>query len=159
MTMKKLAHVVALGALVSLAPIGAAQAQNNHFQTDHFKCYQTIPVPDPGHIVGETVTLIDQFDDRQVKVKKALRLCTPVTKAHGQFGDTEIQHPEDHLVCYRTAEPQFPFQQRTVFVRNQFGDQILTVTGRERVLCVPSFKCVVDPATNECTATCSSDQC
>jgi hypothetical protein len=63
---------------------------------DHFKCYVTSGSP-----IFETVDLKDQFqDDRFVSVYYPLLLCNPVVKTHnGKV--TPVEHPEDHLVCYR----------------------------------------------------------
>jgi hypothetical protein len=150
--MRTLMGALILGGLLAVASLGVAQAQPIYYepQIDHFKCYQVIPIPRPNHGVGETVGLVDQFEEREVRVTKAVRICLPVNKAHGIFGDAIVEHPDDHLVCYRTKEPQFPFDPRAVAVFNQFGSQILQVTGRERTLCVPSLKCVVDPETGHC---------
>ena len=66
-------------------------------------------------------------------LKRPASLCNPVSK-DGQG----VHDPTAHLVCYRTA-PQSGFQRRDIGVRNQFGDQTVTVL-KPLQLCVPSEK-------------------
>jgi len=142
-----------LAVLFVLGTFGGVTAQNDtnshQFHTDHFKCYKAFHLT-TNRTLGEQVFLDDQFDARNVRVRQPIRICNPVNKAHGSFGGSFVQHPDTHLVCYRTREPEFPFPGHTVQIRNQFGVQILNVIGRERTLCVPSDKCIWDPTTEAC---------
>ena len=148
----------ALGATAALATIllvtaPPAMAQSSLLQQiilsflklDHFKCYEV----EDTDATNETVGLADQFDEVTVKVKKAKRICLPVTKGHNEF-ITVPRNPDEHLVCYVTADqPPAGFDWRKVLVYNQFGSQELVVTGPANRLCVPSYKCVVTKE-NDC---------
>jgi hypothetical protein len=120
---------------------------------DHFKCYRTREDVRPDfagrpHVAGtppvdvpsrkprfqsRTVDLEDQFTSGPVTVQRPERLCNPVDKNDEGIGD-----PTAHLVCYDINEPG-PFHRRSVVVRNQFGDQTLSL-GRPDSLCVPAEK-------------------
>jgi hypothetical protein len=98
---------------------------------DHFECYRA-----DGKPLEAVVDLKDQFhSEPQVKVYAPFALCNPVEK---QYGDvmTEVQHPDDHLMCYRIERRPFETQVR---VRNQFGDESFSAQDAD-VLCVPSRK-------------------
>src|SRR4030095_9761506 len=90
---------------------------------DHFKCYK---VREGGtRFSPGPVSLVDQFGATASVAEEPERFCTPVDKNHGGIHD-----PTAHLMCYDLqTEPNF--QQRDVVVRNQFGDQILTVGPHE----------------------------
>jgi hypothetical protein len=105
---------------------------------DHFKCYPTRPVA-----VNEQVVVQDQFPQNgNLTVLRASLVCNPAAKKHGNL-TFQIQHPNQHLVCYTTTTFQFPTGQRPVpRLRNQFGQRQLTVAQRF-LLCVPSRKTVV----------------
>lgn len=102
---------------------------------DHFKCYSV-----ESHT--PTVDLIDQFGEQNnVFWKPWLRpkvLCNPVEKQHYDMVSS-INHPDEHLVCYRIKPVS---ANKTVIVRNQFGEQRLQVN-KSRFLCVPSRKTIV----------------
>lgn len=100
---------------------------------DHFKCYKARP---KDRFVQRTVSLEDQFEDKQTKVLRPTALCNPVNK-NGE----DILHPESHLVCYtiRDLPKQPKFQPRDAFIHNQFGDLTLTAS-KAQTLCVPSTK-------------------
>lgn len=104
---------------------------------DHFKCYPTQPVA-----VNQPVQVRDQFSQQpqQITVLNAVLICNPAAKKHGTR-TFQIQHPNQHLVCYTTttAAPQPPV---ALQLRNQFGQRQLNVTQRF-LLCVPSRKTVV----------------
>jgi hypothetical protein len=107
---------------------------------NHYKCYGVSAEQLPR--VSEAMGLRDQFGDEATRVDRALFLCNPATKVsrHGTF---EPPFPEEHLVCYRLVS-FFPFAERDVLLRDQFGDQTLTVRS-PRALCVPSRKEIVAP--------------
>jgi len=98
---------------------------------DHFKCYAV-----SGDWVNEIVDLKDQFrDDRWMPVYFPFLLCNPVVKTHaGKV--TPVEHPEDHLVCYR-IQPR-PIN-RYAYTMNQFGPELLLMRFTY-ILCVPSTK-------------------
>ena len=150
-TLKALSATAALATILLLtAPPAMAQSSLlqqiilSYLNLDHFKCYEVEDIDAEREIVG----LADQFDEVTVKVKKAKRVCLPVTKGHNEF-ITFPRHPDEHLVCYATGDqPPAGFDWRKVLVYNQFGSQELVVTGPANRLCVPSFKCVVTKENN-----------
>jgi hypothetical protein len=111
---------------------------------DHYKCYtanEILPaagVPAPG--IPKTVQLIDQFENRKVKVGAPVTLCNPVRKTHAGTV-TEVRYPDVHLVCFKIREQQQPHV--TVQVINQFGQRTLNV-GDPQELCLPSRKHITD---------------
>jgi hypothetical protein len=95
---------------------------------DHFKCYTLAPI----RFTQRTVSLTDQFVTSTATVIRPTRFCNPADKnAEG------IHDPTEHLACYQIREGTFA--KRTVLVRNQFGDQTLTVVKPE-ALCNPAEK-------------------
>jgi dipeptidyl aminopeptidase/acylaminoacyl peptidase len=99
---------------------------------DHFKCYTVREVESP-RFEPQTVTLFDQFAaSTTATVVRPNRFCNPADK-----NDEGINDPTRHLMCYRLREGAGT--RREVRVRNQFGDQILTV-GRPESLCNPADK-------------------
>lgn len=102
---------------------------------DHFACYGThekTKLPQPIF-----VNLADQFTtENNVKIRDARELCAPVSK-NGE----EISNPDSHLVCYYTDSKEKTKQR--IKVVNQFGEQILKVSGKNTRLCVPSLKEVI----------------
>jgi hypothetical protein len=106
---------------------------------DHFKCYK---LRGGGHRFHPgPVGLVDQFGASASVAEEPERLCNPVDKEGEGITD-----PTAHLMCYDLAQEK-GFQARDVVVRNQFGDQILTVV-RPESLCVPATKDGVDSPLN-----------
>lgn len=98
---------------------------------DHFKCYRA-----DGEPVKAVVDLRDQFlFSREVGVHSPFALCNPVTKEHAETV-TKVQHPDDHLMCYRIDRRPFQTDVRT---RDQFGEEGFPVKDAD-LLCVPSTK-------------------
>lgn len=95
---------------------------------DHYKCYRARTKP----FTRRTVGLIDEFAVSTASIVSPLRFCNPADK-NGEG----IDDPTAHLMCYQIREA--PFTRRTVSVRNQFGDQSLTVVKPES-LCNPAEK-------------------
>jgi len=114
-----------VGILTALAAT-AGVARGGLADTDHYTCYMTRAAP----FARRTVSLVDQFVSTTATVVRPLRFCNPADK-NGEG----IVDPTAHLMCYRLSEPFFT--RRTVLVRNQFGDQTLTVVGPES-LCNPA---------------------
>jgi len=104
------------------------------FTTDHFKCYDL-----RRGRTRTTVNVTDQFGDLVVNVKRPERLCVPADKNGGG-----IQHPADHLTCYRVKTDPRRLASGTPFlIDNQFEQETVIVTG-PRELCVPSLKFLPD---------------
>jgi hypothetical protein len=123
---------LALASLIGLADPGghSAQAQASG-PLDHFKCYTARETGTP-RFASRGVSLADQFGTGTATVVRPKRLCTPVAK-NGEA----LHDPTAHLVCYGLAGGASA--RRDVLVRNQFGDQALTVS-RAESLCVPAEK-------------------
>jgi hypothetical protein len=110
----------AVGDACDGSPIGAF--------LDHMKCYNTKNPP----FSRRTVSLEDQYVSTTATVVKPHRMCNPVDK-----NDEGIFDATGHLSCYRIREGRFT--RRTALVRNQFGDQNISVT-RPDHLCLPAEK-------------------
>ena len=107
--------------------VGKAPAQR--FLVDHFQCYR---IKQGEKHKQRTVLLRDQFGRRKLKVRNPSKVCAPVQK-----NDEAVEHPVQHLVCYRFRKAKRV--QRRLLVQNQFGKEELR-TGRPVELCVPSIK-------------------
>jgi hypothetical protein len=95
---------------------------------DHFKCYKTRAEP----FAQRSVSLVDQFTASTATVIRPDRLCNPADK-NGEG----ITDPTAHLMCYRIREGSFA--RRNALVRNQFGDQTVSVVKPDS-LCNPADK-------------------
>ena len=95
---------------------------------DHFKCYKLAPE----QFTQRTVSLEDQFGPSTATVLRPTRFCNPASKNNSPVSDLTA-----HLACYQIREGAFT--RRTVVVRNQFGDQTLTIIKPE-TLCNPAEK-------------------
>ncbi|MCZ6866778.1 MAG: hypothetical protein O7E55_05550 [Chloroflexi bacterium] len=104
---------------------------------DHFKCYS---------VKGESVKQMVQLGDELIKMTPAgvyapSMLCNPVVKVHATDGSTavrtNIQNPDDHLVCYKVRMAQSTHE---VMFHNQFEPERTTVIEGPNLLCVPSLK-------------------
>jgi hypothetical protein len=95
---------------------------------DHYKCYRLGAL----RFAQRTVSLADQFGSSTATVVRPTRFCNPADK-NGEG----INDPTRHLMCYQIREGSFT--SRTVLIRNQFGDQTLTVVKPE-ALCNPAGK-------------------
>jgi hypothetical protein len=102
-------------------------------RAQHFLRYQ-LAQPE---LSGETVTLVDQFATREVRLQEAEWLWNPAAKARTGRPAESIQRGEEHLVCY--GLPYIPTPDRFVDVRNQFVESTLRV-GRPLTLCAPASK-------------------
>ena len=104
---------------------------------DHFKCYIV-----SGQSTYAYVGLLDQFkNDPGVLVYSPFLLCNPVQKTHKEEV-TSVEHPKDHLVCYRISQrPYYGYVSTT----DQFGNETLRVR-QSYMLCVPSVKKVPPPS-------------
>jgi hypothetical protein len=114
-----------------VANLVSAQHNVNPISLSHFKCYKARETSTP-RFARRNVTLVDQFGPTTPEVQSPLRLCNPVDK-NGEG----IPDPTAHLMCYRIKEARGP--RRDVTVRNQLGEQALTVIKPE-TLCVPAAK-------------------
>jgi len=108
---------------------------------DHFKCYAVVQAAP----VNEFVELEDQFDKadgivEQALVRVAVFFCNPTEKFTSASGaPTPIQNPDGHLKMYVITPPTTRQPVRTVLVKNQFGEQALTVF-QPIILAVPTQK-------------------
>ncbi len=127
--------VVVLVAVV--AALGATTwSQQPPFAVDHFLLYKTkVPKGTP-KFAGAVATLADQFETRDVAVRKDRFLAVPTDK-NGEG----ILDPDTHLVGYLTkdAKGQPKHLSRTVEVTNQFG-AIRLQTKPAKLLLVPASK-------------------
>jgi cysteine-rich repeat protein len=112
---------------------------------DHFKCYSGNFLP---RFESRDVVLKDQFESKLTTVIKPKFFCNPVEKTVDIL-TTPIFDRFAHLKCYgikdaRTDPRQPRFEKRDVLVLNQFGEQVLTVTGPS-TLCLPTQKDPLPP--------------
>ncbi len=138
--MKTLGVIALLATLVIVVALGQqARAQANELSLDHFQCYDARS-DEP--FAPRDIELSDQFAAQLgVTVLRPVLLCTPVNK-NGEGFSTPDGAFGPHLTCYQTrdARGEEAFERHQVVVRNQFGQQILTVLKRKGLLCVPSEK-------------------
>jgi hypothetical protein len=84
------------------------------------------------------VNLVDQWIDRDVKLTQPARFGTPtVTKTNPDYVNEEAK-----LTCY-PVKKFGKFKKRDVEIRNEFGQQRLTVR-KPKLLCVPSVEPVIE---------------
>jgi hypothetical protein len=119
--------------------IGGGATTTTTLPGDHFKCYKLRASgfsfrPGP-------VSLVDQFGAAANVAEEPERLCNPVDKEGEGVTD-----PTAHLMCY-DLQKQPGFVRQDHVVRNQFGDQILTVIKPES-LCMRAEKDGVDSPLN-----------
>lgn len=107
---------------------------------DHFRCYTV----KPAKFVDRGAALKDQFGVKRVRVLQPRLLCDPVRKTLGKV-TTKVLNPRAHLTCYATRDLPVGTPSRRVRLRNQFGVDQVTSTGRAQSLCVPSLKRIVRP--------------
>jgi len=101
---------------------------------DHFLCYNIKP---KRKFSSLEVSLSDQFEKKEYRVKKSHRLCNPADK-NGEG----IQDPESHLVAYKIkrVKGESKSEKRTdVRVENQFGVISVETKQPDRLL-VPTAK-------------------
>jgi len=103
-------------------------------QLDHFTVYQVTQEPTPAL---EEVRLKDQFIDITVNVTWPYYFCNPASKMFLTDVFPPIMHPDYHFTWY-AIEPEGQ-QSWSVQVQNQFGSQLLQVTGPSYLL-VPAQK-------------------
>jgi hypothetical protein len=136
--MKKLWLFIALLAFTAVFA-GSSQAQLPIEQrVDHFRCYIVPQSP----TLNVNVQLIDQFDaaaneEEQITQLIIVRFCNPVQKTLPTGDVTPIVDIKHHLTLF-LINPQ-PMVLRTVVIKNQFGQQVLT-TADAKVLAVPTGK-------------------
>jgi hypothetical protein len=106
----------------------------------HFQCYELdrrpfTPIRD--------VSLIDQFGDGTVDVRRPKRICNPANKRNE---DPSAPSLPDHLVSYEIRKTGARFERvRDVRVTNQFGTIDVDLRRPSRLL-VPSAKSLTSPA-------------
>lgn len=102
---------------------------------DHFQCYA---VPESERLPPEPITLRDQFGRSQVVLGRAVMVCNPAVKTHGDK-TYEVEHEDRHLVCYDYAKVPPRTRAKTVRTRDQFTSQTLTLR-HTNMVCVPAAK-------------------
>jgi|SRR5438876_8989712 len=107
-------------------------------RVDHFRCYFTPRLP----VEQSPTVLQDQFDVATKTVERInqlqiIRLCNPVIKITPDGKITPIVNRNHHLTMFR-FNPQ-PVVPRIALIRNQFGDQTITIRDAG-VLAVPTGK-------------------
>ncbi len=110
-----------------------------HQEVDHFLCYKAKTAKEQPKFVQQTVSLLDQFEDKLTTVMKPARFCNPVDK-NGEG----IASPSDHLACYKIKDArikprQSKFMRRTVYTDNQFHRTKVTAI-KPKLLCLRSTK-------------------
>ena len=136
--MKKVWFAIALLAFTTVLA-GSSQAQLPPEQrVDHFRCYVVPLTP----IFTVNLQLVDQFDAALSQVENITRLgiarfCNPVQKTLASGVVTPIVNINHHLTLF-TIDTQ-PIVLRTVVVKNQFGQQVIT-TADAKILAVPTGK-------------------
>jgi hypothetical protein len=104
---------------------------------DHYLCYDVSG--ETPNLPSETMTAIDQFGPRTIRIDEARDLCNPVEKRRQGRPPVPITQPDIHFVCYRITSQSPSFSARDVTTRDQFGTGILRLKYLRR-LCVPSSK-------------------
>ncbi len=110
---------------------------------EHFKCYRVSTVGPTKFPSGVIVEVADQFGAGKYLVRKPLRLCAPVEKKLVGGQVEEIHDPIRHLVCYGLRPIVKIPPPSEIQATNQFGIEHLRLK-KERELCVPSVKTVVE---------------
>jgi hypothetical protein len=120
-------------AVCAVALFGVAVVSPAAAFLDHYKCYKikkdNVPFP-------SVATLIDQFGNENVEIKKPFLWCNPVEKNGGS-----ITNEVDHLLCYKIKglkQDPPPHIQTT----NQFGVSTLFAK-KPFLLCVPGTKTLI----------------
>jgi len=114
--------------------------------SNHYKCYEVEVTDDTPEFEKIQVNVTDTNfgEERMLEVEEPELLCNPVEKMHNGI-IAEIIDPENHLLCYKVkpADGDQEHQKRnSVFTDNQFGPEEFE-TDKERELCVPSMKMVL----------------
>ena len=93
---------------------------------DHFQCFDASWWNQPEE---EVVELKDQFHDEsfEASLGTTICFCVPTEKLHNEVL-TPILYPNNYLMVYSLYHEEQP-QEWSVEVDNQFGDQMLTVSG------------------------------
>ena len=104
---------------------------------NHYLCYDVRG--ESPRFPSETLTTVDQFGTRTVRVDRTRELCNPVEKRRDGRPAEPIVRPTDHLVCIRISTFSPAFTARDTFVRDQFSLETVRIAGPRR-LCTPSTK-------------------
>ena len=136
--MKKLWFAIALLAFTTVLASSSQAQLPPEQRVDHFRCYIVPMSP----VLNVAATLTDQFDVAAGQVEQItqlviVRFCNPVQKTLSSGVITPIVNINHHLTLF-TINTQ-PVVLRTVVVKNQFGQQVLT-TADAKILAVPTGK-------------------
>lgn len=137
--MKKIWLFIALLALTTIVSVSASAQIPPDQRVDHFRCYPPLTNP----TIATNIQLIDQFDAAMHAVENInqltiFRFCNPVQKTVNGVV-TPMVSIKHHLTIF-LINPQ-PIIMRTVVVKNQFGQQTLSVADA-RALAVPTGKAI-----------------
>jgi hypothetical protein len=105
---------------------------------DHYLCYDVSN--ETPNLPSETMTAIDEFGTRTIRIDEARDFCNPVEKRRDGRAAVPITQPDIHFVCYRITSHSPTFQPRDVRSRDQFGLEDPLELKYLRRLCVPSSK-------------------
>lgn len=122
------------------------------FFSDAFKCYRANPEEKFTPVEG--LTLIDEFDKKEIKLMRPQFFCTPA-----DIENQGMQHPDEFLMCFkiRQMKGQALFSRKDgLVVRNQFGDTFKVSVVAPGMLCVPSRLAVGRVPTSTVTPTAAS---
>ena len=105
---------------------------------NHYLCWDIEP-----YDLADSVSLKDQFQNRQFKIIRALYLCNPAEKTTQDGKVYNIVDEKDHLMCYEVI-PHNPAN-LPVLTHDQFGVRSLKPVRTEE-LCVPTVKTLLQTA-------------
>lgn len=104
---------------------------------DAFKCYRAKRAPGSAKLERRTVTLVDDFEQKQTLVIGPSAFCVPVA-----VDGVEPSEPNEFLQCFKakdakTNPKQEKFPGADLYVRDSFGPQSLQASKPFR-LCIPA---------------------
>lgn len=106
---------------------------------DHYLVYRVLS----GEFEPRSVDLRDQWTEKEAEktpLRRLVFVCVPCMKIH-DGKKYEIRNERDHLTVYSTGVMAKP---REAAARDQFGEGEFKITETANLLCVPSYKKVID---------------
>jgi hypothetical protein len=119
--------------IVKICP-GFAPPPGVGVEPQHFASYD-LSMPER---IGETVTLVDQFGTKTVRLEEIEWLMNPAEKRRTGMAAEPILRPDEHLTCH--GFPVSSYTTHTVRVSNQFTGESTLRVGRPLTLCNPAAK-------------------
>jgi hypothetical protein len=117
-------------------PSSASGAFLNHFDCYDVRVTNGTTAPSPGPVTVHTA-----FETVQVQPQKPHQLCVPTRKN----GEPLVPSSPENLLCYKTKSGPGLQPAPTVYLEDQFGQQVQRL-GQRRDLCVPTD--LASPATS-----------